>query len=113
MTTAFALAADYRLVRTYMADGEYTERSGVTGKSPPTVYVLIQPDGQNPVVFQQFDSKMMEAHFKWLKLRTHDVVVHFYASALIEPSPTTAQWDAFQVFCKTNDIKFVNESDTD
>jgi hypothetical protein len=110
LTTAFASAADFRLVRTQMLDGEQTERSGVAGKFPPTVYVLIQPDGQFPVVFQKFDSQLMES---WLGLRARGSVLHFRASALIEPGPSAAQWDAFKAFCQKHDITFVNESDTD
>ena len=113
LTTAFASAADYRLVRTQMIDGDYTERSGVAGKFPPTVYVLISQDGQQPVVFQKFDSQKMEAWLTMLSLRAHGIVVHFHASALIEPSPTAAEWDGFKAFCKKHDIAFINESDTD
>ena len=118
LTTAFALAVDYRLVRAQMVDGEYTERSGslagmvLTGKAPPTVYILIRRDGQDSVVFQQFDSKMMGAHLTLLRLRAGSLTVHYQASALIEPSPTAAQWDSLKAFCQKHDITFVNESDT-
>jgi hypothetical protein len=119
LTTAFALADDYRLIRTQMVDGEQTERNGVvagmalTGKVPPTVYVLIRRDGQDPLVFQQFDSKLMEGHLILLRLRAGSLTVHFHASALIEPSPTAAEWDSFKTFCQKHYITFVNESDTD
>jgi hypothetical protein len=113
LTTAFALAADYRLVRTQMLDGEPTERSGVVGKIQPTVYVLIPPDGRPPIVFQKFDSQQMEAWLGLLSLRERGIVVHFQASALMEPSPTPAEWEGFKAFCKKHDIAFVNERDTD
>jgi hypothetical protein len=80
------------------------------GRSAPIVYVLIQPDGQPPMVFQTFDSRLME---NWLSLRARGSVVHFHASALLEPSPTAVEWEGFKTFCKTNDITFINESDTD
>jgi hypothetical protein len=113
LTTAFALAADYRLVRTQMLDGEPTERSGVVGKVQPTVYVLIQPGGRPPIVFQKFDSQQMEAWLGLLSLRERGIVVHFHASALVEPSPSAAEWDAFKTFCQKHDITLINESDAD
>jgi hypothetical protein len=119
LTTAFSMAEDYNLIRTQMADGEYVERSGLiagkalTGKVPPNVYILIRPDGQNALVFQEFDSKMMEAHLGLLRLRARSLTVNYKASALIEPSPTAAQWDSLKAFCQKHDITFVNESDPD
>jgi hypothetical protein len=46
----------------------------------------------------------------WLSLRARGSVLHFRASAVIEPSPSAAQWDAFLAFCQKHDITFVNES---
>ena len=105
-------AADYHLYRTSMDDGEYTERPG-SGKFPPTVYVLSEPGVQRPVVFQKLDSREMEVWLKFLSLQAHGIVVHFHASALVEPSPTAAEWDGFKAFCQKHDITFLNESDTD
>ena len=106
------LAADYHLYRTSMFDGEYTERSG-SGKRSPTVYVLIEPGGQRPVVFQKLDSREMETWLRFLSLQAHGIVVHFHASAVIEPSPMAAEWDGFKAFCQKHDITFLNESSTD
>lgn len=113
LTTAFALAADYRLVRTQMLDGEPTERSGGVGKVQPTVYVLIPPDSRQPVVFQKFDSQQMEAWLGLLSRHENGIVVRFKAGPLVEPSPTAAEWDGFKAFCKKHDIAFINESDPD
>jgi hypothetical protein len=110
LSTAFALAADYYLVRTQMLDADYAETNSFGTKIPPIVYVLTQPSNQPPIVFQKFDSWQMES---WLSLRARGGVVHFHASALLEPSPTAVEWEGFKTFCKTNDITIINESDTD
>ena len=89
-----------------MIDGYYPKDGGAA----PTVYVLIQPSGEPPCVFQTFDSRLMEA---WLSLRARGSIVHFRASAFLEPSPSAAEWDAFKAFCQKHDITFVNESDMD
>ena len=106
LSTVFALAADYYLIRTQMIDGEYPKGGGPA----PTVYVLLQPTNQQPVVFQKFNSWQMES---WLRLRARGSVVHYHSSALLLPSPTAAEWEGFTTFCKTNDITLLNESDTD
>jgi hypothetical protein len=110
MSTAFALAADYYLVRTQMLDANYAQTNSLGTKIPPIVYVLIQPSNQPPIVFQQLASWQMES---WFRLRARGSVVHFHASAFLEPSPTAVEWEGFKTFCKTNDITFINESDTD
>jgi hypothetical protein len=110
LSTTFALAADYYLVRTQMLDADYAETNSLGTKIPPVVYVLTQPSNQPPIVFQKLDSWQMES---WLRLRARGGVVHFHASAFEEPSPTAAEFEGFQDFCKTNDITFINESDTD
>jgi len=97
---------DYYLFRTHMIDAQ----DPANGRPAPIVYVLIEPSGQPPCVFRQLDSRLMEA---WLRLRARGDVLHFRASAFIEPSPTAAQCEAFEEFCKTNDITFINESDAD
>jgi hypothetical protein len=107
LTTAFTLAADYHLYQTQMVDGEYTERSGLAGKFPPTVWVLIQPDGQQPLVFQKFDSSLMEAH---LRVLPRDSVIHVHASPVMIDPVSSAQWDAFKAFCQKQGIKFVDDS---
>ena len=108
------LAVDYHLYPTGMFDGEYTERPG-SGKSAPTIYVLSEPGGQNPVVFQKLDSPMMEVYLRFLSVQAHGIVVHFHGSAVIEPrmGPTAAEWDGFKTFCRTHDITFLNQSATD
>jgi hypothetical protein len=106
LTTAFTLAADYHLYEAQIADGEFTERSGLAGKFPPTVWVLSQ-DGQQPLVFQKFDSPMMEAH---LRLLPHDSVIHLHASPMIADPDSSAHWESFKAFCQKNGIKFVDDS---
>ena len=97
---------DYYLFRTQMIDGDYPKNGGPA----PTVYVLIEPSGKAPCVFQQFASWQMEA---WLTHEARGSAVHYRQNALIFPSPTAAQWEGFKAFCKTNDITLINESDMD
>jgi len=97
---------DYYLFRTQMIDGDYPKNGGPA----PTVYVMIQPSGEPPCVFQQLASWQMES---WLRLRVRGSAVHYRQSAFIDPSPTAAQWEAFEACCKTNDITIINESDID
>lgn len=89
-----------------MIDGDYPENGGPA----PIVYVLIQPGGKGPCVFQQLASWQMES---WLRLQVRGSVVHYRQSAIMYSSPTTAQWKAFEACCKTNDIAIINESDPD
>ena len=98
--------ADFRLIRTQMLDGAYPPNGG----HAPTVYVLIQPDDQPLLVFQNLGSKPMEG---WLILRARGSVLHYHANAVYEPSPTAAEWDAFKTFCQAHEITLINESDRD
>ena len=107
LTTVITLAADYHLWQTQMLDGENTERPGLAGKFPPSVWVLIQPDGQQPEVFQKFDSRQMET---WLRPRARGGAVHIHASPFRTDPISSAQWESFKTFCQTNDIKFINDS---
>ena len=107
LTTAFALATDYHLFQTQILDGKNTGRSGLAGTFPPGVWVLIQSDGQQPEVFQKFDSQQMEA---WLHLRARGSAVHVHASPVLIDPISSAQWAAFKAFCQTNSITFINDS---
>jgi hypothetical protein len=107
LTTAFALAADYHLWQTQMLDGEYKERPGMAGKFPPGVWVLIQPDGQQPLVFQKFDSQQMEAHLRKLP---RDSAIHIHASPLLVDPISSAQWESFKAFCQKYGFKFIDDS---
>jgi hypothetical protein len=103
---------DFYLLRTQMLDGNYPKNGG----SASTVYVLIQPDSWQPMVFQKFDSWQIES---CLSLHAHGSILHFHASAFIDaddlkdPNSLSKRWDAFKAFCQKNDITFVNESDLD
>ncbi len=107
LTTAFALAADYHLFQTQMVDGEPTERPGLTGKFPPGVWVLIQPDGKQPLVFQKFDSPLMEARLRELP---RNRVIHIHASPVLRDPISSAQWESFKTFCQKSGFKFVDDS---
>jgi hypothetical protein len=89
-----------------MLDGPVPQKAGTV----PSVFVLIQPDDQPPLVFQNLGSKPMEG---WLILRARGSVLHYHANAVFEPSPTTAEWDAFKAFCQAHEITLLNESDRD
>ncbi|HEY5345497.1 MAG TPA: hypothetical protein VIK62_04045 [Verrucomicrobiae bacterium] len=113
--TTFALADDYHLFQTPMSDAEIIERSGLAGKFAPIVWVLIQPDGQRPLVFQKFDSPQMEA---WLRLQACGSVVHIHANPLaVDPNmPALEVFNAFETFkasCQKQGIKCVNETPPD
>ena len=99
LTTAIALAADYHLWQTQIWDTE-------AGTARPSVWVLIQPDGQQPVVFQKLDSQQMET---WLRLQVRGSVLHFHASP-VGTNVFQLPVGAFKIFCETNHIAFVNES---
>jgi len=107
LAAAFALAADYHLFQTQMVDGEYTERKGLAGKFPPTVWVLTRPDGQQPLVFQKFDSSQMEAHLRGLP---NDSAIHIHASPVLIDPISSAQWEWFKAFCQKRGFKFVDDS---
>ena len=97
LTTAFALATDYRLVQTYIAD------SNVAGKSAPVVHVLLPSDNSSrPVVFQTFGSKAMESSLSALPKGS---VVTYDANGFAESVPS-AQLDAIRALCQTNGITF-------
>ena len=107
VTTVFALAADYHLFQTQMVDAEPTARPGLAGKSPPGVWVLIQPDGQQPWVFQKFDSQQMEAH---LSLLPRNSAIHVHASPVLIDPISSEQWKSFKAFCQKYGFKFVDGS---
>ena len=101
LTTAIALAADYHLFSTQLLDD---------AKTFPRVWVLIQPGGQQPMVFQELDSKEMES---WLRLNVRGSVLHFHLSPVgsgIGSGIFQLPVGAFKAFCETNDIIFVDES---
>ena len=101
---------NFYLLKTHMVDGDYPKNGG----SAPTVYVLVQPDSWQPMVFQKFDSWQIES---WLSLHAHGSILHFHASAFLDADDlsdsSSKRWDAFKAFCQKNDITFVNESDLD
>jgi hypothetical protein len=98
-----------------MSDAEYIERPGLAGKVAPVVWVLIQPDGQRPLVFQKFDSPKMES---WLSLQARGSVVHIHASPLLT-DPNNSALDAFKAFeafkasCQKQGIKYVDDTPPD
>lgn len=97
LTTAFALAADYHLVQTQILDG------GSRRNNPPTVYVMLMPDGTRPQVFQEFDSQQMEARLGSLPRGS---VVHYDANGLLKPV-SSAKLEAIKACCRKHGMTFV------
>jgi len=100
LTTAFAWAADYHLVQTFMVDSVVPP--GVTpAKAGLTVYVLVPPDkSSRAVVFKTFDSKTMEARLSELPRGS---IVHY------EPDPRgpqvpSAELEALKTCCAKKGI---------
>jgi hypothetical protein len=97
LTTALALAADYHLVQTQILD------DGSAGKNPPTVFVLLMPDGTRPEVFQTFDSSQMEARLGSLPRGS---IVDYDANGSLEisESVSSAQFESLKAYCQKHGV---------
>jgi hypothetical protein len=100
LTTAFAWAADYHLVQTFIVDS-VVPAGVIADKAGLTVYVLVPPDkSSRAVVFKTFDSKTIEARLSDLPRGS---MVHY------EPDPRgpqvpSAQLEALKTCCAKKGI---------
>jgi hypothetical protein len=100
LTIAAGWAKDYHLVQTQMLD------SGLVGKTPLTVYVLVMPDETRPQVFKTFDSTEMEA---WLSSLPHATVVHYDANGFL-PRVESAKLEALKTCCQKKGVSLVESN---
>jgi hypothetical protein len=97
LTTTLTLAADYHLVQTRILDG------GSAGKNPPTVFVLVTPNGTLPEVFQTFDSSQMEARLGSLPRGS---IVDYDTDGSLEISEmvSSAQLESLKAYCQKHGV---------